>query len=308
MGRHSVGEDRSFLRSLVFFVLKWTGLALIPLLLLRGVWGLVTPNAEPKPTRAETASPRTPAGEPTTAPPATSPSPQPSAAATGPAPVIQVLNGTDKVGQGTSVAASLRRSGRQVIAEAQARKPYAKTTVLFQPGFEQAAKDLAATLGGAQVQAVPADVRINKNIPLTVIVGADYKPPAAAPATGSPAPSAKPSATPSGTSGTSGNPPAAPSVTPSATSATVQVQVLNGTDVQGLARRAADKLQAKGYGIQAVKNAVNMYDHTIVYYQPGFQRNASEVVGTLGTGTVKPAPANLQKDVPLTVVVGKDYS
>lgn len=303
MGRHSVGEDRSFLRSLVFFALKWIGLALIPLLLLRGVWGLVTPNAEPKPTRAATGSPRTPA-EPATPAPAPSPSPQPTTAA-GAAPKLQVLNGTDTVGHAASLATSLRRSGRQVVGVAKAKTAYAKTTVMFQPGFEQAARDLAATLGGVQVQAVPADVKIDEGIPLTVIVGADYKPPAAAPATGSPAPSPKPTATPSGTPPAT---PGTPSGTPSAISSTVQVQVLNGTDVQGLARRAADKLQAKGYGIQAVKNAVNMYDHTIVYYQPGFQRNASEVVGILGTGTVKPAPANLQKDVQVTAVVGKDYS
>jgi hypothetical protein len=298
MGRHSVGEDRSFLRSLVFFVLKWAGLALLPLLLLRGVWGLVTHNAEPEPTRATQRS-QTPAEQP--ASPAPSPAPSPQTAA-GPSPKIQILNGTDKTGDAATLATTLRRGGREVVAVAKARTAYAKTTVLFQPGFDQQARDLAATLGGAQVQPVSEDVKVSKDIPLTLILGADYKPQAAA-AAASPSPTAKPPASPPASPTRSPSP-----GSPSPSSSTVAVQVLNGTDVQGLGRRAADKLQAKGYLTPTVKNANNMYDRTIVYYQPGFQRNASEVVGILGTGTAKPAPANLPKDVPLTVAVGKDFS
>jgi LytR cell envelope-related transcriptional attenuator len=297
-GRHSVGEDPSFLRSLVFFVVKWLGLALLPLLLLRGVWGLVTHNAEPEPTRAAQRS-QTPAEQPTGPAPVPTPSPQ---APAGPPPRIQILNGTDKAGVAATLATNLRHGGREVVSVAKARTAYAKTTILFQPGFEQPAQDLAATLGGAQVQPVSADVKVSKDIPLTLILGADYKP-GAATAAASPSPAAKPSATPSASPTRSPAP-----ISPSPSSSTVQVQVLNGTDVQGLGRRAADKLQAKGYLTPTVRNANNMYDRTVVYYQPGFQRNASEVVSILGTGTAKPAPDNFPKDVPLTVAVGKDFS
>jgi len=185
---------------------------------------------------------------------------------------------------------------------AKARTAYAKTTVLFQPGYEQAAGDLAATLGGAQVQAVSADVKVSKEIPLTVILGADFKPGSVA-ASASPSPTSKASVAPSPSPTRSSSP-----VSPLPSSSTVEVQVLNGTDMQGLARRAADKLAAKGYSVPTVKNANNMYDRTVVYYQPGFQRNASEVIGILGTGTAKPAPANLPKDVPLTVAIGRDFN
>lgn len=300
-GKHSLGEDRSFLRSLVFFAVKWLGLALLPLLLLRGVWGLVTSDEAPAPARsAEQTQP--PPEQPASPLPEASPSPQASA---GPPAKLQILNGTDTVGTAATLATNLRHAGHEVVSVAKARTAYPRTTVLYQPGFEQPARDLAATLGGAQVQPVSADVKISKDVPLTVIVGADYK--ATASATTSPSPGTKPSASPAASPQPSPTRSQA-SASPSPSSSTVQVQVLNGTDVQGLARRAADKLQAKGYLTPTVKNANNMYDRTIVYYQPGFQRNASEVVGILGTGTVKPAPANLPKDVPLTVAIGKDYS
>jgi hypothetical protein len=297
VGRHSVGESQSFLRSLVFFVVKWVGLALLPLLLLRGAWGLATHDGGAKPTRASQA-PGTPA-QPTASPTPSPPRPQASA---GPPPKLQILNGTDRTGDAATLATTLRRAGREVVSVAKARTPYAKTTVLFQPGYEQAAGDLAATLGGAQVQAVSADVKVSKEVPLTVILGADFKP-GSVTAAASPSPTAKASVASSPSPTRSASP-----VSPSPSSSTVEVQVLNGTDVQGLARRAADKLAAKGYLTPVVKNANNMYDRTIVYYQPGFQRNASEVIGILGTGTAKPAPANLPKDVPLTVAIGKDFS
>jgi hypothetical protein len=307
-GRHSAGENRSFLRSLVFFAVKWVGLALLPLLLLRGVWGLVTSDEQPAPARSAEGTQETPPPEQPASPlPEASPSPQ---APAGPPAKLQILNGTDKVGTAATLATTLRRAGHEVVSVAKARTAYPKTTVLYQPGFEQAARDLAGTLGGAEVQPVSADVKVSKEVPLTVIVGADYK---AQGASASPSASAGagqlPSTDPTQLPTDSPQPSSSPSRSQaSPSSSAVEVQVLNGTDVQGLARRAADKLQAKGYLTPTVKNANNMYDRTIVYYQPGFQRNAAEVVGILGTGTAKPAPANLPKDVPLTVAVGKDYS
>lgn len=299
MGRHSIGQDRSFLRSFLFFALKWVGLAIVPLLLLRGLWGLVVPEADPGRNITTTADPTDdpadePLDEPAGAPvdePGEQPAATPSPAATqaqGPGPKMQILNGSDKVGQAQSLATLLRKSGREVVNVEKAARIYDKTTILYQPGFEQAAQDLAEVVG-AQVQAAPQDAKLDKTIPLVVIVGNDYTPPdaaAAAPAAGAGA---------------------APSPTPTATTSAVATQVLNGTDVKGLAGRAAEKLRSQGYEVRAVSNAVNKYDKTFVYYQPGFQRNASEVVAVLGTGTARAAPDVVTKDVPLTVVVGKDY-
>ena len=298
MGRHSIGQDRSFLRSFLFFALKWVGLAIVPLLLLRGLWGLVVPDPDPgsnitttaDPTDTPLDDPAAPVDEPADTPlddPAATPSPA-ATQAPGPGPKMQILNGSDKVGQAQSLATLLRKSGREVVNVEKAARVYDKTTILYQPGFEQAAQDLAEVVG-AQVQAAPQDAKLDKTIPLVVIVGNDYTPPdaaAAAPAAGAGA---------------------APSPTPTATTSAVATQVLNGTDVKGLAGRAAEKLRSEGYEVRAVSNAVNKYDKTFVYYQPGFQRNASEVVAVLGTGTARAAPDVVTKDVPLTVVVGKDY-
>ena len=298
MGRHSIGQDRSFLRSFLFFALKWVGLAIVPLLLLRGLWGLVVPDPDPgsnitttaDPTDTPLDDPAAPVDEPADTPlddPAATPSPA-ATQAPGPGPKMQILNGSDKVGQAQSLATLLRKSGREVVNVEKAARIYDKTTILYQPGFEQAAQDLAEVVG-AQVQAAPQDAKLDKTIPLVVIVGNDYTPPdaaAVAPAAGAGA---------------------APSPTPTATTSAVATQVLNGTDVKGLAGRAAEKLRSQGYEVRAVSNAVNKYDKTFVYYQPGFQRNASEVVAVLGTGTARAAPDVVTKDVPLTVVVGKDY-
>ncbi|MGH2720131.1 MAG: LytR C-terminal domain-containing protein [Actinomycetota bacterium] len=299
MGRHSIGQDRSFLRSFLFFALKWVGLAIIPLLLLRGLWGLMVPEPDAGgniTTADPTASPvDDPAGAPVDEPPGDGgeqPAATPSPAVTeapGPGSKMQVLNGSDKVGQAQSLATLLRKSGREVVNVEKAARIYDKTTILYQPGFEQAAQDLAEVVG-AQVQAAPQDAKLDKSIPLVVIVGNDYTPPdaaAVAPAAGAGA---------------------SPSATPTATTTAVALQVLNGTDVKGLAGRAAEKLRSQGYEVRAVSNAVNKYDKTFVYYQPGFQRNASEVVAVLGTGTARAAPDVVTKDVPLTVVVGKDYT
>jgi cytoskeletal protein RodZ len=295
MGRHSIGQDHSFLRSFLFFALKWIGLALIPLVLLHGLWDLITPDPKPSQTNTATSSPPTgstdePAGDPAQQPaeqPAT-PSPAAPEAPAGPAPKLQILNGSDKVGQAQSLATLLRKSGRQVVGVEKAAKTYDKTTILYQAGFEQAAQDLAEVIG-AQVQAAPQDAKLDKTIPLVVIIGNDYTPPEAAAA----APAAGQNA--------------APAATPTATTTAVATQVLNGTDVKGLAGRAAEKLRSKGYEVVAVSNAVNKYDKTYVYFQPGFQRNASEVVAVLGAGTARAAPPTVAKDPPLTVVVGKDY-
>jgi hypothetical protein len=297
MGRHSIGQDRSFLRSFLFFALKWVGLAIVPLLVLRGLWGLVVPEPDQGSNITTSSDPADeplddqagdPAGEPSEPPgqePAATPSP-PATQAPGPGPKMQILNGSDKVGQAASLATLLRKSGREVVNVEKAARTYDKTTVMYQPGFEQAAQDLAEVVG-AQVQAAPQDAKLDKTIPLVVIVGNDYTPPDAAavpPAAG-----------------------ASPAPATTATASAVATQVLNGTDVKGLAGRAAEKLRSEGYEVRAVSNAVNKYDKTFVYYQPGFQRNAAEVVAVLGTGTAREAPDVVTKDVPLTVVVGKDY-
>jgi hypothetical protein len=83
--------------------------------------------------------------------------------------------------------------------------------------------------------------------------------------------------------------------------------VLNGTAKEGLATKAADRLRADGYEIVAVARASRSYDKTTVFYQPGQKGLADQIARFLGASEVSPAPDNLDKDIPVTVVVGNDF-
>jgi hypothetical protein len=122
----------------------------------------------------------------------------------------------------------------------------------------------------------------------------------------SPSPTPAPSPAPSPTKAASPSP--APSPSPSPTGEPKgQIQVLNGTGTTGLARRAADKLTAAGFEVVTVQNASNRYDATTIFFKPGFEEQAREVGRVLGTTKVEPAPSSLQRDIPVTAVVGADY-
>lgn len=182
MGRHSIEDDLSFKRSLFMSTLKWVVLAVIPVFAAWGVYNLVqdgkktepeAPIASPLPSRpSPTASPSptatvSPAASPA---PTVSSSPSPSKKAGG---KVQVLNGTGVQGRALKVRDRLEAAGYEVVATAPAARSYEKTTIFYQPGFQQMAKDIAALLGLGVVQAAPQN--LDKSIPVTVVVGADYK-------------------------------------------------------------------------------------------------------------------------------------
>jgi hypothetical protein len=64
------------------------------------------------------------------------------------------------------------------------------------------------------------------------------------------------------------------------------VAVLNGTTVTGLARAAADDLEAYGFREGVVTNdATNQQrDRTEIYYEPGFREQAQTAAGCLDVG------------------------
>lgn len=162
--------------------LKWVALAIIPVLAAWGVYNLVKDSQKNPEGRAPVASPSpspspapsispTPAASPAASPtPAPSPSPSPAKKAGG---KVQVLNGTSVEGRAVKVGKRLEAAGYDVVATAPAARGYEKTTIFYQPGFEQMAKDIAALLGLGVVQ--PAPSNLDKSIPVTVVVGADYK-------------------------------------------------------------------------------------------------------------------------------------
>jgi hypothetical protein len=85
---------------------------------------------------------------------------------------IQVLDGfkTDGGTAADDLTGQLEGAGYSVVARNDALN-YASTTVLFNPGFEAAAQQVAAELGGAVVSEQPGN--LSTSVELHVVVGAD---------------------------------------------------------------------------------------------------------------------------------------
>lgn len=177
MGRHSVEDERVFWRSFGLTLLKWVGVATLPVLAAFGIWRLVAgEDVEPEPPKPSVRAIASPS--PTLPPPspvATIASPTPTAS---PSPVatkgeLQVLNATGVPGKGVEAAKRLEEAGYTVVATQNASRRYDKTTIFYQPGFKQMAEGVAKALGVGSVQ--PALDNLDKKIPVTAVIGNDYK-------------------------------------------------------------------------------------------------------------------------------------
>jgi hypothetical protein len=85
---------------------------------------------------------------------------------------MQVLDGAGSGIRAARAVQQLEGAGYEVVATAATSRPYDKTTVFYQPGNEQAARDAARVVGAADVLVAPAN--LDKTIPLAVVIGADY--------------------------------------------------------------------------------------------------------------------------------------
>lgn len=103
------------------------------------------------------------------------------------------------------------------------------------------------------------------------------------------------------------SPAPSPAATPSPAAAKGKLQVLNGSNTAGLALKAAERLRKEGYEVVNVDKAAGEYEKTVVFFQPGHKGLADQVARILGATEVKPAPGNLNKSIPVTVVIGNDY-
>lgn len=182
MGRHSLEDDRVFLRSLVFFVLKWVGVFALPALAVWGIWRLVTQPEDGGTVVAgvaTTPSPKeTPEAGPIVSSPAPTPSPEesPTRAEATSLPQrsgrLQVLNGSAP-GKGQKAADRLRAAGYEIVVVQNASRRYERTTVFFQEGSRQLAQEVAAFLPAEVVD--PAPSNLSRSIPVTVVIGDDYR-------------------------------------------------------------------------------------------------------------------------------------
>ena len=85
----------------------------------------------------------------------------------------------------------------------------------------------------------------------------------------------------------------------------VQVEVLNGSGRDGLARRVTRDLRRQGLDVVSFGNAAGT-DSTVVYLRRGSRDRAERVAGALGAGVVREAEDTLLR-VDATVVLGADY-
>lgn len=97
------------------------------------------------------------------------------------------------------------------------------------------------------------------------------------------------------------SPQSSPSVAPG------KLQVLNGSGTPGLGLKAKKTFEDAGWTIVATANASREYSRTTVFFQPGFESMAKAAAALIGSSTVQPAVSNLDKSIPVTVVIGTDF-
>lgn len=90
----------------------------------------------------------------------------------------------------------------------------------------------------------------------------------------------------------------------------VTVQVLNGTNEDGLAASTAQTLEQLGVQILGVGNAARTYPVTTLFFRPSDSQPIAEALAQaqFPGAKLEPATNNLEPDVQVTVVLGEDYS
>lgn len=89
----------------------------------------------------------------------------------------------------------------------------------------------------------------------------------------------------------------------------IEVAVLNGTSVTGLAASWGDKIENKGFELGAVTNTNSTFEESVVMFEPGAKPEAKEVAERLQIKKVKPMVAEVAEvsnEAKVSVVVGED--
>jgi LytR cell envelope-related transcriptional attenuator len=91
--------------------------------------------------------------------------------------------------------------------------------------------------------------------------------------------------------------------------AEIEVSVLNGTSVPGLAATYGDKVEGKGFGLGAVTNSSSSFAESVVMFKTGHKPEARKVGKQLGIAKVQPMSgeiASVSAGADVAVVVGED--
>jgi len=89
----------------------------------------------------------------------------------------------------------------------------------------------------------------------------------------------------------------------------IEVTVLNGTAVAGLAARYGDKVEHKGFKLGAVTNSTSSFESSVVMFKLGNAPEAQRVGRALGISRVRPMTRNIaavSAGAPVSVVIGED--
>jgi LytR cell envelope-related transcriptional attenuator len=89
----------------------------------------------------------------------------------------------------------------------------------------------------------------------------------------------------------------------------IEVTVLNGTAVPGLAATYGDEVEGKGFQLGAVTNSSSGFEDSIVMFEPGNAPEARRVAGALDIPRVRPMTSEIaavSAGAPVSVVIGED--
>jgi LytR cell envelope-related transcriptional attenuator len=89
----------------------------------------------------------------------------------------------------------------------------------------------------------------------------------------------------------------------------IEVAVLNGTSVTGLAATWGDKIEKKGFELGAVTNTNSTFPESVVMFEPGAKPEAKVVAERLKIKKVQPIVAEVgevSNEAKVSVVVGED--
>lgn len=91
--------------------------------------------------------------------------------------------------------------------------------------------------------------------------------------------------------------------------AEIEVAVLNGTSVPGLAATYGDKVEKKGFELGAVTNSESSFEKSVVMFKHGRKPEAKEVAKDLAIAKVEPMSnevAQVSGEANVSVIVGED--
>lgn len=89
----------------------------------------------------------------------------------------------------------------------------------------------------------------------------------------------------------------------------IEVTVLNGTAVPGLAARYGDMVEGNGFELGAVTNSATSFVDSVVMFEPGKAREAHRVADALQISQVRAMTsdiASVSGGAPVSVIVGED--